>query len=195
MRKTLLAGLVLAVAAVLVVLVSATFDLELESVALLGAALGAVIALVPDRTPLVRLAGFAGGFVAAWIGYVMRAAMLPDSAGGRAVAVAVVVILCVAITAISMNRLPLWTTLLGTAALAGAYEFTYAAAPPEVASTSVSTATTLLFNVAVGFLAAALISPAEGSAVASRHKRPLETRDDEIDATDHTLDDLMEKTK
>ena len=195
MRKTLLAGLVLAVAAVLVVLVSATFDLELESVALLGAALGAVIALVPDRTPLVRLAGFAGGFVAAWIGYVMRAAMLPDSAGGRAVAVAVVVILCVAITAISMNRLPLWTTLLGTAALAGAYEFTYAAAPPEVASTSVSTATTLLFNVAVGFLAAALISPAEGSAVASRHKRPFETHENEIDATDHTLDDLMEKTK
>jgi hypothetical protein len=195
MRKTLLAGLVLAVAAVLVVLVSTMFDLELESVALLGAALGAVIALVPDRTPLVRLAGFAGGFVAAWIGYVMRAAMLPDSAGGRAVAVAVVVILCVAITALSMNRLPLWTTLLGTAALAGAYEFTYAAAPPEVASTSVSTATTLLFNVAVGFLAAALIAPAEGSAIASRHKRPLEAHDDDIDASDHTLDDLMEKTK
>jgi hypothetical protein len=195
MRRTLLAGLVLAIAAVLVVLVSAMFDLELESVALLGAALGAVIALVPDRTPLVRLAGFAGGFVAAWIGYVMRAAMLPDSAGGRAVAVAVVVILCVAITAISMNRLPLWTTLLGTAALAGAYEFTYAAAPPEVASTSVSTATTLLFTIAVGFLAAALTAPAEGSAVQSRHKRPVETRDDNIDSADHTLDDLMEKTK
>ncbi len=194
MRKTLLAGLVLAVAAVLVVLVSTTFDLELESVALLGAALGAVIALVPDRTPLIRLAGFAGGFIAAWIGYVMRAAMLPDSAGGRAVAVAVVVILCVAITAVSMNRLPLWTTLLGTAALAGAYEFTYAAAPPEVASTSVSAATTLLFNVAVGFLAAALIAPAEGAETPSRHQRPLEAHDDIDD--DHTLDDLMmEKTK
>ncbi|HET6625576.1 MAG TPA: hypothetical protein VFG63_04245 [Nocardioidaceae bacterium] len=186
MRKTLLAGLVLALAAVVVVWLSATFDLDLESAALLGAALGAVIALVPDRSPLVRLAGFAGGFVAAFIGYVMRATLLPDTAGGRAVAVAVVVILCVAITAASMNRLPLWTTLLGTAALAGAYEFTYAAAPPEMASTSVSTATTLLFNVAVGFLAAAIVAPNEGAVRGSRRK-------DRVDPeySDNNLDDLM----
>ena len=164
MRRTLVAGLVLAVAAVLVVLVSSGLDLELESVALLGGALGAVVALVPDRTPLVRLGGFAGGFVAAWVGYVVRAALLPDTAGGRAVAVGLVVLLCVGITAASMDRFPLWTTLLGTAALTGAYEFTFAAAPPELASTSVSTATTLLFNVAVGFLAAALVAPRSQSA-------------------------------
>lgn len=191
MRKTLLAGLVLTVAAVLVVLASAWFDLELESVALLGAALGAVIALVPDRTPVVRLAGFFAGFIAALIGYFVRAALLPDTAGGRAVAVGLVVLLCVAIAAASMNRLPLWTTLLGTAGLTGAYEFTYAAAPPEVASTSMSTATILLFTVAVGFLAAALIAPAEGPAPESRHKRPVEPHD-----SDNNLDDLMmEKAK
>src|SRR5687768_9289062 len=43
MRKNLLVGLVLTVAAVLVVFVSAAFDLELEPVALLGVALGAVV--------------------------------------------------------------------------------------------------------------------------------------------------------
>lgn len=207
MRRTLLAGVVLAVAAVLVVVVSSAFDLELESVALLGAALGAVVALVPDRTPLVRLGGFAAGFVAAWIGYVVRAALLPDSAGGRAVAVGLVVLLCVGITAASMNRLPLWTTLLGTAALAGAYEFTYAAAPPELASTSVSTATTLLLNVAVGFLAAALVAPSEDRG-APRHKDEAETppADEAVttststsngtSTSDSKLDDfMMEKTK
>src|SRR6478672_783735 len=114
MRRTLLAGVVLAVAAVLVVVVSAIFDLELESVALLGGALGAVVALVPDRTPLARLGGFAAGFVAAWIGYALRAAVLPDTSAGRAVAVGLVVLLCVGVTALSMNRLPLWSTLLGT---------------------------------------------------------------------------------
>jgi hypothetical protein len=191
MRKTLLAGLVLTVAAVLVVLLSATFDLELESVALLGAAMGAVVALVPDRTPAVRLAGFFGGFVAAWVGYVVRAALLPDTAGGRSVAVALVVVLCVAITAATMNKLPLWTTLLGTAALTGAYEFTYAAAPPEVATTSMSTATTLLFTLAIGFLAAALVAPAEGEV---RHVR--RTRSPVSADSDHKLDDLMmENTK
>lgn len=191
MRKTLLAGLVLTAAAVLVVVVSAMFDLELESVALLGAALGAVIALVPDRTPAVRLVGFFGGFVVALIGYFVRAGLLPDSVGGRAVAVGLVVLLCVAIAAASMDRLPLWTTLLGAAALAGAYEYTYAAAPPEVTSTSVTAATSLLFTVAIGFLAAALVAPAAGEVRAVRRTRPPVSADSE-----HKLDDLMmEKTK
>lgn len=202
MRRTLLAGVVLAVAAVLVVIVSSALDLELESVALLGCALGAVVALVPDRTPLVRLGGFVAGFVAAWIGYVVRAALLPDTAGGRAVAVGLVVLLCVGITAASMNRLPLWTTLLGTAALTGAYEFTYAAAPPELASTSVSTATTLLLNVAVGFLAAALVVPAEDRSHHLREDRAEVLPESDANLTtdttpsDSKLDDfLMEKTK
>ncbi len=198
MRKTLVAGVILAAAAVLVVLISSALDLELESVALLGGALGAVVALVPDRTPLARLGGFAAGFVAAWIGYVARAALLPDTAGGRAVAVGLVVLLCVGITAVSMDRLPLWTTLLGTAALTGAYEFTYAAAPPELASTSVSTATTLLFNVAVGFLAAAVLAPASEPGRTPRAHRDDTPSDDSTAATssDARLDDLMmEKTQ
>ncbi|HET9858560.1 MAG TPA: hypothetical protein VFQ19_02170 [Nocardioidaceae bacterium] len=191
MRKTLLAGLVLTAAAVLVVVVSAMFDLELESVALLGVALGAVIALVPDRTPAVRLAGFFGGFVVALMGYFVRAGLLPDSVGGRAVAVGLVVVLCVAIAVASMDRLPLWTTLLGAAALAGAYEYTYAAAPPEVTSTSVTAATSLLFTVAIGFLAAALVAPAEGEVRRPRRTRPVKATESE-----HKLDDLMmEKTK
>lgn len=192
MRKTMLAGLLLAVAAVVVVWLSAVFGLELESVALLGAALGAVVALVPDGSPATRLGGFAAGFVAAWIGYILRAALLPDTAGGRAVAVGVVVLLCVGVTAASLNRIPLWATLLGTAALSGAYEFTFAAAPPEVMSTSMSTATTLLFNVAVGFLAAALVAPpaAAGTGRPARRTRPAPA-----DEPSSKLDDLMEKAQ
>jgi hypothetical protein len=195
MRKTLVAGVVLAAAAVLLVLVSSALDLGLESVALLGGALGAVVALVPDRTPLARLAGFGGGFVAAWIGYFVRTALLPDTSTGRALAVGLVVLLCVAVTAASMDRLPLWTTLLGTAALSGAYEFTYAAAPPELVSTSVSTATSLLLDVAVGFLAAAFIAPSF-----PRDKRPPAHRHDSPTDGDGTeasrFDDfMMEKNK
>jgi hypothetical protein len=198
MRATLLAGVTLAVAAVLVVLVSSALDLQLESVALLGAALGAVVALVPDRTPLVRLGGFAAGFVAAWIGYAVRTLALPDTAGGRAVAVGLVILLCVGITAASLDRLPLWTTLLGTAALAGAYEFTYAAAPPELASTSLSTATTLLLNVAVGFLAAAIVAPSAAAGIRRPARRAADqTTEQTADQTgtdghtDARLDDFM----
>jgi hypothetical protein len=191
MRKTLLVGLVLALAAVLVVFVSAALDLELESVALLGVAMGAVVALVPDRTPFLRLAGFAGGFVAAWVGYLLRAAVLPDSTGGRAVVIALVIAVAVAIAAVTMGRVPLWSTLLGAAALAGAYEYTYSAAPPEVASTSVSTATALLFTAAVGFLATAINAPAAPSPE-RRYPAPEPEQDDETTSLD---DMMMEKTK
>lgn len=193
MRRLLLAGGVLALAAMLVVALSAQFGLELESTALLGAALGAVIALVPDGSPGMRLAGFASGFVAAWVGYVLRATSLPDTAGGRAVATAIVVLLCVAVAAVSRQRLPLWSILLGTAALTGAYELTYAAAPPELASTSLTTATTLLFNIAVGFLAAALFAPvaAPTSTSSDRHRR-WKSRDEPATAK---LDQMMENTQ
>jgi len=193
MRKTVLAGVVLAVAAVVVVLLSSALDLQLESVALLGGALGAVIALVPDRGPAARLGGFAAGFVAAWIGYAVRAALLPDTAGGRAVAVGLVVLLCVGVTVVSRDRLPLWSTLLGTAALSGAYELTYAAAPPEFLSTSVSTATTLLLNVAVGFLAAALVAPTGETRRPEGAEEEPQPHDDPSSAK---LDDfMMEKSQ
>lgn len=193
MRKSLLAGVVLAVAAMLVVAMSAALELDLESTALLGVALGAVVALVPDRTPLVRLAGFAAGVVISWLGYVARAALLPDTASGRAVAVGIVVLLCVGVTAATMNRVPLWSVLLGTAGFAGAYEFTFAAAPPELPSTSVSTVTVLLFNVAVGFLVAALAAPAEGPAVVERRRSTPLGGDQSPNAA---LDEMMmENTK
>ena len=192
MRKTILAGLMLALAAALVMWLSAFFDLELDSVVLLGSAVGAVVALVPDRTPLFRFLGFAGGFVAAWIGYFVRAAVLPDTAGGRAVAVALVLLLCVGLFAVTLGRLPLWSALLGAAAMAGGYEYTYAAAPPEVLTTSVSAATSLLFCLAVGFLIAATVAPTTGEdGVVTRRPRPSD------EDHEHTnFDDLMmEKTK
>ena len=193
MRKNLVAGLVLAVATALVVLVSSTLDLEMESAALLGAALGAVVALVPIRTPWVRIGGFAAGFFAAWIGYGVRAQFLPDSAGGRAVTAGLVVLLCVGITAVSMNKLPLWTTLLGTAAMVGAYEYTYAAAPPEMIATSFSTATALLFSFAVGFLAVAVFAPAGKTEPLRRAKRRVTPTDD--DSANRLDDFMMEKAK
>jgi len=196
MRRNLLAGLCLAVAAGLLVVVGAFFDLDLESVALLGAALGAVVALVPDRTPVVRLGGFAVGLVVAFIGYVLRAAVLPDTSAGRAVAVVIVLLLCVGVSAAARDRLPLWTLLLGTVGLVGAYEFTYAAAPPELMTTSVDTVTGLFLSFAVGFLAAFLANP-----VAARRADSAPAADDRENTTSEghsdrlRLNDMMETSK
>ena len=84
MKRHILAGLVLALLTTAIVLFSGP---ELQGVALLGAALGGALGLVPDRSPAQRAAGFAVGFLAAWLGYALRAAVLPDAAAGRAIAV------------------------------------------------------------------------------------------------------------
>ena len=191
MRRTLLVGAVLTVAAALVVVLSDLLDLKLESAALLGVAIGAVVALVPDRSPLMRLVGFLAGLVFAWVGYVLRAGVLPDSTGGRAVTVALVLGLCVVIAAASMDRIPLWATFTGAAAMAGAYEYTFAAAPPEVMSTSMSTATSLLMTAALGFLLVSLLAPREANAPVTRRERAAKHHDNDPTA----LDDMMEKSK
>jgi len=191
MRRTLLVGAVLTVAATLVVLISDLLDLKLESVALLGVALGAVVALVPDRSPLMRLVGFLAGVALAWVGYLLRAGVFPDSTGGRAVTVLLVLGLCVAVAAASMGRIPLWTTFLGAAAMAGAYEYTFAAAMPEVLTTSPSAATSLLMTAAVGFALVSLLAPREPDTSSTHRQRA--PRHHENDAT--ALDDMMEKSK
>jgi hypothetical protein len=159
MRRHILAGVFLAVLTTLIVLLSDVLGLGVQGVALLGAALGGALGLVPDRSPLQRVGAFAVGFAAAWLGYLLRAALLPDAAGGRAVAVLIVLGVCLAVAAATRGRLPLWAMLLGAAAIAGAYEATYALDPTAVVNTSTTTATSVLVAVAAGFLATALLGP------------------------------------
>jgi hypothetical protein len=160
-RATLLSGAVLTVASILVIVLSSTLGLDVESVALMGAGSGAVVALVPTRSPQDRLIGFLIGFAASWVGYLVRAGFLPDTTVGHAIAVAVVVAICTIVAALSRDRLPLWTLLLGAAVLAGSYETTYIEAPSQVLRTSTSSSTSVLLAVAFGFFAAALVAPRE----------------------------------
>ncbi|GAB3445721.1 hypothetical protein GCM10027517_27050 [Phycicoccus ginsengisoli] len=147
----------LAVFAALIIGLGQLFGLDLQHVALLGAALGGVLGLVPHEPPLGKLGGFLVGFVAAWIGFALRAAVLPDSAGGRAVAAFLVVAVIGVACAVSAGNLPLWSGLLGAAAIVGAYEETYTNAPSQFLQESPAAGTTVLFAVALGFLAASLI--------------------------------------
>lgn len=187
MLRTLSTGLGLALAAVVMTLLGATLDLGLESVTLLGLALGATVALVPDATTGRRLAGFLAGFVIALLGYFVRAGLLPDTTSGRAVAVGVVVLLCAVAVAATAGRLPLWAVLLGTAGLSGAYELTYAGAPTEIFDTSLSTGTSLLLSVAVGFVVGGLVSQDRAEHGHRATPGAPSTRDDDTD-----LNQMME---
>lgn len=175
MRRTLSSGLLLIAAALFTVLLGSWLDLGLDSTALLGVGVGAVVALVPHGGAGGRLTGFALGAVLTLIGYLVRAALLPDTAGGRAVFAALVVALCVLGAVASVERLALWSTLLGAATFAGAFEATYNLAPPRVVENSLSTLTALALCVAVGFCASVLAAPQRVRDVA-----PPESSNDEV---------------
>jgi hypothetical protein len=159
MFKTILSGAVLALVGALTVALGSALDLDLDHVALLGVSLGAVVALVPDKTPVFKLLGFLGGLFAAWVSYGLRAAVLPDTSAGRAVAVFIAIALCVVVVAVSVRRIPLWSTLVGVAALAGAYEATYTDAPSQFMHESPTALTSLLLAAAVGHVAMTLLGP------------------------------------
>ena len=157
MRRTLTVGLVLAVFTALIISLGGLFGFGLESVALLGAAIGGALGLIAHPYSWGRIAGFLVGFVAIWVGYALRAAVLPDSSNGRAVAAFVVLAIVALACGFSKSRLPLWSALLGVAALVGAYEATYTNAPSQFLSQSPEAATTVLLTVALGYLVTSVV--------------------------------------
>jgi ABC-type transport system involved in cytochrome c biogenesis permease subunit len=103
-----------------------------------------------------RAAGFVVGFLLGWVGYALRAGVLPDTGAGRAVAAFLVIAVLTGICAATMGWLPLWSGLLGIAAIAGAYEYAFSIDPTAFTSQSVTAATTVLLAAAVGFLVRAV---------------------------------------
>lgn len=198
MRRELFAGVALAASAFLLVLVGGWLDLEITATVLLGAAAGAVVGLVPDRSAALRIVGFVAGVVISWVGYFIRAGVLPDTETGRAVTFGLVLLVATGLALGSMGRLPLWSVLLGVGVFAGAYEAAYEIAPALVLDTSVSTATSLLLTVAIGFMAVSWFGPErEGSRDLPRQSRgttPESTRTPE-DRDTAGLDSMMGTTR
>jgi hypothetical protein len=164
--RTLVTGSALALTAAALAGRGAVFGADLPKVALLGAAAGAVLGLVPDRSPAARLGAFLAGFAAAWFGYALRAGVLPDTPMGRAIAAVVVVAIVTAVATATANRLPMWAGFAGVVTLLGAYETTYAATPTTFVADSMTAVTTSLLAVAVGFLVAVLASGVTAHAAA-----------------------------
>jgi hypothetical protein len=151
MKRTILTGALLAVVGVLSVYLGSWLDLGLRG-SVFGASMGAVLGLVRDRSVAGRLGAFLLGVVVAWVGYAVRAAVLPDVPSGEAIALVIVVALLTLMAVLTGGRLPLWAGLLGGAALFGSYEELYVAAPYNFLSQSVVAVSSMLVPVSLGFL-------------------------------------------
>lgn len=153
MRRTLITGGLLAVFAALLAQFGGALGLDEIRSALLGAAIGAVLGLVPSAdSPVARAVGFIVGFGLAWIGYALRAGVLPDTGSGRAIAAFLVIAVLTGICAATIGWVPMWAGLLGVGAIAGAYENAFVHDPTAFTSESVTAATTVLLAASIGFL-------------------------------------------
>lgn len=170
-------GLCLAILGALTVGIGQTFGLDLDQVALLGVALGGVVGLVQDRTLGWRIGGFVVGFAVVWAAYAMRAGVLPDTSGGRAVAIFGVLMVLVALSLLTRANLPLWSMLVGSAAMVGAYEVTYTASSPTFMTDSPVAATSVLLASAIGVIGSVIVSGDESTDPHST----LEPRRDDAD--------------
>ncbi len=146
-----------------------------------------------------KVGGFLLGILAASVGYALRAALLPDSTGGRAVAIVLVVALAVGFILLTFGRAPLWSALLGVGALAGAYEIPFTDSPGSLTSSLPATLTLLLFMVAVGFASTVFFAEDdETGSEPQRRRRSKETDDGgEAAEADETasLDDVLTSGK
>lgn len=194
-RGTVIAGGLLAVAAGLLCVIGESLGLDMQHVALLGGAIGGVIGLVPDRSPAARVTGFVIGFAVAWLGFAIRALYLPDSASGRGVAAVLVVVACAGVAVGTGTRVPLWSLLLGSAAMVGGYEETYTADSPAFLADSPVAATTVLLAAGIGFLATSILGP-QTAAPGERPEpddQPVPPPDppDRVPAGQHRADDFL----
>ena len=155
-----MAGGALALAALLGVVLGDALGWDVDSTILLGIGIGGVLAL----------AGAGKSLAPSWFRHRLRRCLgrLSDprwcparSSSGRAVAAVVVVLLVTGLIALTFGRTPLWSGLLGVAAMVGAYEAAFTASPPDVLSTSPTSATSILLSAALGFAAGVWFAPSD----------------------------------
>lgn len=190
MARTAVGGAILAVTAFFLILFGDALNLDLERAGLVGVALGAAVALVPDRTPWLRAAGAALGFLVMWGGYAVRVSILPDTDMGRALTALLVLLVLMGISVATLTRVPLWSLLIGAAALGAAYETTFMILPSAFPYESPTAASQMALAAGVGFLAASFLAPtSEPGRSQEAVPRPRPDRSDEEPSA--KLDSLM----
>ena len=157
MAKVLIQGLAVFAAGLVALIINRVLNLELGSIAL-GLTIGAAVGLVATHGVLGRIGGFLLGVVVAVVMYGVRALFLNSSFEGQVAGLTITLALLVLICAVTGGRLPLWSALLGSALVVGAYEAPYIADPANVTAELVQYTTMALLPAALGFLGAVLVS-------------------------------------
>jgi hypothetical protein len=152
MKRVFVLGTILAVFTFLAVVLGAWAQLDLDNV-LFATGCGALLGLIANKSPGVRIGAFLLGFVVGTLGYLFRAAVLPDNVLAQGIAAFFGILIVTLICGLTRGRLPFWGALLGLIAITGAYNATFTAAPYDFIQSALATTGSLLACAGVGMLA------------------------------------------
>jgi len=153
MRRVFLFGVTCAVLALVVMYLGDSLGLPIQNV-LSGIAIGGALGLIRTHSPLARISAFVIGLVVGIIFFLLRAALLPGSWLGNAIAVVAVILVMTLISGLTGDRLPLWAMFMAAALFAASYGTNYDATQWLIFQQLPSTAVGLLFTASAGFVVA-----------------------------------------
>jgi hypothetical protein len=163
MGKVFIQGLALAIAGVVAIALNQLLDLGLGSIGF-GLLIGGVLGLVSDGGPVGRIGGFVVGIIVALVMYIVRVLLLNESFAGQVTAMVITLAVLTVVSALTLNRIPLWSGLLGTALVVGAYETSFIANPANVTSELIQYTTMALLPAAIGYLGVVFVAHRSSSA-------------------------------
>lgn len=155
MKRIFVIGGLLSVFTFLAVVLGAWAQRGLDNV-LFATGCGALLGLYQQKSPGMRIGAFFLGFIVGWLGYVLRAAFLPDSYVAEGIAAFIGIAIVTIVCGLTRGKLPLWGAILGLIAITGAYNSTFTAAPYDFVSSSLATTGALLAAAGIGMLAVVL---------------------------------------
>lgn len=122
-----------------------------------------------------RLSAFVIGIGAGWLGFALRAGFVPDLGAGRAIAIAVPVLVVGVIGIVSADRIPVWAGLAGIATFGAAYAPTYAADPTLFLTDSVMALAQTALAAGIGSLVGFIVGWLSGARVPDGARDPRRT--------------------
>ena len=156
MAKVFVQGIAIVVAGVVALFLNRFLDLGTSSV-VFGLLIGGAIGIARDGSALGRIGGFVLGIIAAFVFYGLRLLVFNDSFPGQILTLLILVALVAVVCGLTSGRMPLWSGMLGSALVVGAFEYSYENQIYYVQSLIVSNTTAALLPAALGILAGVLV--------------------------------------
>ena len=155
--RTLIAGLSLAVFALVIYLLPGELGKAAIAHTVFGLVMGTVVGLLPGADPANRISAYFAGLLLAFASYVARGGLLPYTKYSSAIVVLLMLVVVTGITAVVRSRAWFVLMLLGVASMYGLAELQFQAAPAAYLASAGLALVGIFLGFSLGFTVSSLL--------------------------------------